>query len=172
MKDIEYLSLYLPYDLQLLENCDHWFDPIPDRIVTMTGLLDTDLKLPQQYDNEPIECFHISYRVDEKTTGNDYSKYFKPLLYPLSMLTEEIEHEREKVILLEKLFKEMYPNYYFPEFNPDDVWTSGEVFTWSGFGISARYQYMTFSTIQFMARHHVDFARLIDQGKAIDKSKL
>ena len=57
MTQIEILSLYLPYDLQLLENCDHWFDPIPDRIVTMTGLLDTDLKLPQQYDNEPIECF-------------------------------------------------------------------------------------------------------------------
>lgn len=161
MKDIEYLSLYLPYDLQLLENCEHWFDPIPDRVVTMTGLLDTDLKLPQQYDNEPIECFHISYRVDEKTTGNDYSKYFKPLLYPLSILTEEIEHEGERFVPLEKLYGFMKGHDY-------DLGYEGFVTVLTN--IKTDHQPMIL--LLEMVKYHFDVFNLIQEGKAIDKSKL
>jgi len=76
MKDIEYLSLYLPYNLKC------------------------------QVEWQTRRGAKSSKRIILLTKSNiSYAQNWKPLLYPLSMLTEEIEHQGERFVPIDKLRK-------------------------------------------------------------------
>ena len=146
MTDIEILSLYLPHNLMVYK--DGWKDPM---LLNAGG---------------------NGFRTGVIGIHTAVSIGVLPLLLPLSMLTEEIEHEGERFVPLEKLFRTLFPHNTFPNFMKHDVKFDADFIVWHGAGIASDYQQMTFEVIQFMAHHHVDFAGLIEQGKAIDKSKL
>lgn len=97
MNKQEFLEFSLSKDLNLWQSCKHWAVPVPDRVVTLTGIGDTDGKLPMQYNNE-IAPTTIFYRLDGSTTGTDYITNVKPICHTLSDLGKEIEHKGEKFI--------------------------------------------------------------------------
>ena len=81
---------------------------------------------------------------------------FKPLLYPLSKLTEEIEHNGENIIpatVLEILEHGETDGFFHQNC------------TWIPEGLS-------FRVVQKLFEYHCDVHGLIDQGKAIDVTTL
>lgn len=180
MKDIEYLSLYLPYDLQLLQNCDHWHEPVPSRIVTMCGL----------YDNGLVSNIH--YQESNNNGGSDYVDKFKPLLYPLSMLTEEIEHEGKHIVPIIDLFmmatNEIHFQQVYDYINERNTYgvrfrSNNKLLTFTYNSLFQSFNYSLNKTealhvgrqwkmFQKLFEWHFDVFNLIQEGKAIDKSKL
>lgn len=90
---IRVYSAYLPYKLQLKYD-------LYEEIGTLESILKVD-----DYDDMRLGISSM-YRSD------NYWE-FKPILWDLSMLTNDIEHEGEKFIPIDKI-KELYPNT--PEF--------------------------------------------------------
>lgn len=129
MTEIEILSLYLPHNVELFS--------------TTTGKI---YKLCANTYNHGSEEVSISSALE--------SGHFKLRLYPLSMLTEEIEHEGKRFVPLDEILK-WYSKPYWPKnrpINPIRDWRHKD--------------------IQKLLEWHFDVFGLIDQGKAIDKSKL
>ena len=98
----EFLAMSLPYELKMLQSCEHWYTPEPNRVVLLTGIADVDGKAPMQYFNEPTETT-IFYRLNKDITGTDYVLRFKPILRPLSDLAKEVEHKGERFVPIVKI---------------------------------------------------------------------
>lgn len=103
----EFLAMSLPYELKMLQSCEHWYTPEPNRVVLLTGIADVDGKAPMEYGNEPTETT-IFYRLSKDITGTDYVLRFKPILRPLSDITKPIEHKGERFVPIVKLMQIAY----------------------------------------------------------------
>ena len=146
MTQIEILSLYLPHNLEV--ECE-W--------VNYRAFL-------HGIESDGDCCIKIFKVVDDDLIhdGNYYwpAEDVKPHLYPLSMITEEIEHEGKKVELLSLLDYERQSslNRFKNKFAENIKVKS--------------YETLCFKQIQFCLKYHLDVFGLIDQGKAIDKTGL
>ena len=155
----EFLAMSLPHELKMIQSRKEWFTPEPDRVILLTGLSELDNKMPEQYQN--INCEPtVFYRIDEKSTGNDYVSKFKPICRPLSDLAKEIEHKGEKFVPYKKLDWEFY---------------SGELGEYISFGdmhsgVINVLGYL--SQLQLLLSWHFDIADLISKGEAIDVNAL
>lgn len=142
MKDIEYLSLYLPYNLEV-----KWRP--------------NERSFLYQIDADGDCCIKIFKVVDDDLIHD--SNYYpaggiKPLLYPLSMLTEEMGKWLESGYLKDSHTLKKYGLngcYWF-----EDYLGKGEAME------------LPFIVFQEVLKRHGDVLGLIGQGKAIDKSKL
>lgn len=147
MKPIEYLSLYLPYNIEV--ECQ-WVEHRAFLHIIEAG----------------GDCCVKIFKVVGDDIIHDSNYYptgdIKPYLHPLSMLTEEIEHEGETVDLFNELFCQFGGGYKSTKsFKEHFV----ENMKWSGYNV------LTFQEIQFCLKYHLDLFNLIQEGKAIDKSK-
>ena len=133
MKPIEYLSLYLPYNLYL-------WNEVKQKAVMMN--------MGEGSSGNWVGIKAVS-RYYER--GN---YVYKPILYPLSMLTEEIEHEGEKVHMMERIWNSTQGNITLEWIKQHHI------------------QRVPYFVARELFKYHFDFFGLIDQGKAIDKTKL
>lgn len=191
----EFLEFSLSKDLKLWQSCKYWAVPVLDRVVTLTGIGDTDGKLPMQYNNE-IAPTTIFYRLDGSTTGTDYITNVKPICRPLSDLTKPIEHKGETFIPIVKIaeilgyenislkgndcqvgliesgssyIKETlrYTDNYFYIDVEDYYYSSDSVKQYKD-GIFMDH----FQLFQKLIKWHFDLADLISKGEAIDVNTL
>ena len=97
-----------------------------------------------------------SISTQPQVHGFRYCSYkdFKPLLYPLSMLTQEIEHNGEKVFFVKKYTEDIQKELIACQ--TDNTF----------------YEMLPFFVIEEMLEHHFDIFGLIERGLAIDKSKI
>ena len=143
MKDIEYLSLYLPYNIEV--ECQwvehraflHGIEAGGDCCVKIFKLVGDDLIHDSNY-----------YPAGD----------IKPYLHPLSMLTEEMGKWLEDGYLKDSHTIKTYGLDGCCWF--EDYLGKGEAMD------------LPFIVFQEVLRRHGDLFGLIDQGKAIDKSKL
>ena len=107
--------------------------------------------MPELYENIDIPYFHICYRVNENSSGNDLSKYFKLILHPLSKLTKEIEHDGERFVPMNRL--------------------SNQFQRWlvSGVTYSEIIKNMSYSDAQNLFKWHFDVFGLINNKSAVEK---
>ncbi|WP_312900208.1 hypothetical protein [Chryseobacterium taichungense] len=99
---IRFYSAYLPYKLEVKVYFD---DPDHSRIVTMCAI-DTDEIYT--YMRHP-ESWYISGRDEKHNMRGNYGILeCKPILYDLSYLTKEIEHEGSRFVPLHRILEEYY----------------------------------------------------------------
>jgi hypothetical protein len=90
-------------------------------------------------------------------------KNYRPLLYPLSHLTKEIEVNGEKLILADKIFpKKEYNSDFDRQVDINSLKLQNSI------NHSCSY----FSVVQGLFKYHFDVFRLIEKGLAIDKTTL
>lgn len=146
MKDIEYLSLYLPYNIQV--ECQwvehraflHGIEAGGDCCVKIFKVVGDDLIHDSNY-----------YPAGD----------IKPYLHRLSMLTEEIEHEGERFVPAEKLYGFMKGYDY-------DLGYEGFVTVLT----HMKTDHQPMILLIEMVKYHFDVFNLIQEGKAIDKTVL
>ncbi len=107
MKKLEFrhVAPYLPYRLQLMQDCSKWFKPEKDKIVELSGI--------KIVDKGRVDWFSIHYNEGENSSGCFESYDFKPILHPLSDLTKPIEHNGKKFVPVEKIGNKEYKYQYF-----------------------------------------------------------
>ncbi len=138
MKAIEYLSLYLPHKLYV-------WDSVKEKPIVMN--------MGEGSSTNWVGIKSISRYHDD---GN---YVYKPLLFPPTMLFEEMEHKAERFIPMNHLEIFGYKHNAKYCYN-----LSGGV--WSSFRGLRVWQ------AQLMLKWHFDVFNLIQEGKALDKSKL
>lgn len=181
MTSLEILSLYLPYNLEVesyISDKRHILDAIE-----VDGKC--RVKVCQVVDNDLVNYYDQHYRL----------KDIKPYVYPLSMLTEEIEYEKDRFVPIQKLFEISTGINYFDDeanysFDYREVNNGSYLAYELNRGIALQYDSIiqTFRAFnddqtqsevknqlklfQKLFKWHFDVFNLIEQGKAIDKSKL
>jgi len=97
-------------------------------------------------------------------------KDIKPILWPLSMLTQEIEHSGEKFIPFEQIKKIRNKNWIY--FEDENEYC--EMFHYSDHTENTYYNIFDFpyEIIEKLYEWHFDLHGLIERGVAIDKSKI
>lgn len=128
----------------------------------------------------------------EIVIGAVASRGYKPLLHPLSKLTEEIEHNGERFVPIVEIYNILRPNVHFDSFTSSNklyqCWffdKDGSECAWidclinqktgrfHSFDIiehnKRRYQSNQFQAFQKLFEWHLDVFNLIPQGKAIEK---
>lgn len=91
--------------------------------------------------------------------------HLKPLLYPLSMLTKEIQHKAETVVLIDVFFirfgagvSDSAKELWKADFADNIKYTA--------------YEALSHGVIELLSEYHFDYQGLIDQNLALDKSTL
>ena len=112
----------------------------------------------------PNKCktVQIASTMDEDEFYVDIDK-FKPILHPLSDLTNEIEHNGEKFVPMDLIKKEDSFLYY-----GEMDWIDDCALTLNADDM----RYFTFSHILKFIEWHFDVAGLIEQGEAINVNAL
>lgn len=143
----DFLHLYIGCEAILTTN--HWFTPEGDKKVIITGYFGGEYP-------------YAFYTRGDNVSGNDQVKYFKPLLRPLSSMTEEemLEYAR-----IER------PETSKVELKGEKVWSfydDGESF----------YKWIAHSLMKpipdqfrYLLSRGFDLFGLIDAGIAIDKTQ-
>lgn len=99
----EQLKIYAAYLPHRLELQVYWDDPEHSRIVTMVAI-DTDEIYT--YSRGP-ESWYISGRDEKHNMRGNYGiRECKPILYDLSHLTKEIEHEGKKFQVIKEILNQ------------------------------------------------------------------
>ena len=100
---LEHLTSYLPYNVKVI---------IPNTSMrcTLSGINFKDKTIEVDYPRKKRQCCGeiISFFDGKDRRHNSYIDNCKLLLHPLSKLTEEIEHNGEKFIPLNKLSNHAY----------------------------------------------------------------
>lgn len=94
------------------------------------------------------------------------NNFYKPILYPLSMLTQEIEHNGGKFIPLVKYVESLAEPC--EDFDPDNLTD----FESAVLSMLTNYEMRHQIDLEFLQEHHFDYQDLIGRGIAIDKSKI
>lgn len=149
---LEQLACYLPYGLKFIYNdapikINEW------ELVSLGKRANSN------------EFVALATRADYKNQIHTTIELIKPILRPLSDLTNEIEHNGEKFVPKDILYK----NHCGLEFDKDfevDTYSSGEgghnsYSLWEGYDV-----------IQKLISWHFDIFGLIDAGLAIDINTL
>lgn len=157
----EFLAMSLPYELKMLQSCEHWYTPEPNRVVLLTGIADIDGKAPMEYGNEPTETT-IFYRLSKDITGTDYVLRFKPILRPLSDITKPIEHKGERFVPLHRLLENN--NFDLSKMSEDEIMSFQKPFMMP--------ELIILNDLPLYLELHFDIADLISKGEAIDVNTL
>lgn len=146
-EQLKIYSAYLPYKLEVKVYFD---DPDHSRIVTMCAI-DTDEIYT--YSRKP-ESWYISGRDEEHNMRGNYGILeCMPILYDLSYLTKEIQHEGEVVVLAKKIFKREWQDIaeYYVQCN--------------------QIMKLSYDDIQLLLKHHFNVFNL-PEGEYINKATL
>lgn len=131
---IAHIAPYLPYGLKVQ-------DIYSGKIDTITSLYDII-----EYDDIKIKIGH---------SNAEHIWMFKPILRPLSQLTQEIEHNGERFVPVDKL-EDMF------RWNP-------EWFGWDTFIKDANLNSLDYDVIKQLIKWHFDIFQLCESGLAIEK---
>ena len=131
MEPLHYLSAYWPYNLQLIDS--------DGGVHNLFGL------------EHPNEMLLISQEHNQYGRARIDNRDLKPLLHPLSKLTEEIEHNGERFVPLHEILM-WYSKPYWPKNRPVNP-----IRDWR------------FKDILKLTEWHFDVFNLIPEGKAIEK---
>lgn len=153
---LEILSLYLPHNVKLKNKFSE--------IVELNGIIGNTAIY--EYDPDEDEVLYF-----EDFGSKDNVIPSKLLLYPLSMLTEEIEHEGERFIPMKRL-QSLFGGR---EVRYDGMCFYNRIETSVVRGPlhdEIPQHFSQWQCYQKMFEWHIDLFGLIGEGKAIDKSKL
>lgn len=171
--ELKHIACYLPFDLQ--------YKGEYGGVSTMRKL-----EYCRPY-NKETDSF-----TDEIGVDGYFIQYIKPLLLPISCLTEEIEHNGERFVPIIKIAKmfgigdiercevDGEVQYGWESKGFDD--SQGYSFAYHKDGIfgvwpdcvdgEPLYTYCSYSAIQKLAEWHIDFQGLLPAGLAVDKREV
>ena len=141
----EFLAMSLPYDVKAIDKFEC--------IWTIHAYKDA---LDSLRDNE-----HLSYENFIKEESH------KLILHPLSDLTKEIEHKREKFVPIEKLREIIGGSWCSVYERAVEIMQEWYIDT-----LKDKIKYLPFEFIQLFISWHFDVADLISKGEAIDVNTL
>jgi hypothetical protein len=157
---LEHLSAYLPYGLKM--KIDKW----TEEIGALNGF-DAVLK-----DVRVTLIISRNKNKSEATTWTPELKYCKPILYPLSSLTETIWYEGKEINPIE-FIKDWYNS------QPDSYVSELKYVYWENnltlFGLELDDSYevaMPYQAYQLLFKMKIDVYSLIEKGLAVDVNTL
>lgn len=135
--ELKHIAPYLPYKLKAIKG------------VTRIELTSIDLELPL--------IFHTSYLGSRLKVMSNIAD-IKPILHPLSDLTQEIEHNGERFVPAKKYGLTMYEGQWCDEYYAEYSESPRAYVPIDGFNF-------------WLFEYHFDVFGLIDKGLAIRKEK-
>ena len=120
----------------------------------------------QEKELKLISCFLNNWEVETVLafqSGNDYGfsdAEYKPIVRPLSQLTQEIEHNGEKVVPLDWIWNNcqfLYDNVDYKELLVDSI------------NLESITEWLPIKALNFLCECHFDLFNWIEKGLAIEK---
>lgn len=159
--ELKHLAPYLPYRLKVYHSAfmfrSNWNE---NEIGLMVGATDN-------IQNKTFDIVMIRER--DKYKLQDSRNHFKPILRPLSDLTEEIEHNGEKFVPLRKL-EDLFPCVEF--YNDDELSYLFSDTSCNGDMYHSIELSLTLEISSKLFEWHFDVFGLIEKGLAIDINTL
>ena len=160
---IEQLAPYLPYGLIVREFGDYLDkkdvfldDHILEKFRHSLRVIDV------------LENVSVDKQADIETNFNSASRYYKPILRPLSDLTKKIEHNGEKFVAFGYIheyclgYKSRFPNRKIFD-NEANAWSVTQYI---------KPESLSYNSFKILLEWHFDVFRLIESGEAININTL